>query len=466
MASFRQHGEIWYFRYVDASGKQVERKGHWDKKTAQAMARKAEDEVAQVRSGLIDPRDVAYRAHEARPLTDHVADWQADLLARGFTAEHAGRASNRVRRLVAMMRGSDTALLDHCRVAPGERGEIAKKIVEAIRPARLSDLNREKIQGAIARFRDSGWSLQTCNHYRASIKAFAKWCYDTDRIRDALRGVKSFNVKEDRRHDRRTISLQELRKLIDAAHRGAPCQGLSGPIRALCYRTAAATGLRFSELSSVKPESFDWDAPSVTVAAGYTKNRRPTTLPMPHDLAEDLRPYVATIKPGSPIFPLPKGKGSRLIRRDLKAAGIPYRDAAGLVFDFHSLRCELATLADAAGISPRTVQRMMRHSSLELTDRYSRIRAVDIEAATSKLPSLKPQPDQHTSKCFSLHFPYEDAQSSPGESSPGEMLANPHIDPGLKKKEFGDSCPDSSRSDLTELRPGKGVHETPIKTKF
>src|ERR1700722_3252073 len=65
-------------------------------------------------------------------------------------------------------------------------------------------------------------------------------------------------------------------------------------------------------------------------------------------------------------------------------------DAGGQVFDFRSLRCEMATLADAAGVSPRVVQKLMRHSTLELTVRYARPRAVDIEAATSKLPSLRP----------------------------------------------------------------------------
>jgi hypothetical protein len=80
-----------------------------------------------------------------------------------------------------------------------------------------------------------------------------------------------------------------------------------------------------------------------------------------------------------------------MLRRDLEAAGIPYRDNGGLVFDFHSLRCEMATLADQAGISPRVVQRMMRHSSLELTGRYTRPRAMDMEAAAGMLPSLKPE---------------------------------------------------------------------------
>ena len=79
-----------------------------------------------------------------------------------------------------------------------------------------------------------------------------------------------------------------------------------------------------------------------------------------------------------------------MLRVDLKAAGIPYETASGF-FDFHSLRCETATLADAAGVSPRVVQRLMRHSTLELTGRYTRPRAVDIDAAASMLPSLKPE---------------------------------------------------------------------------
>jgi integrase len=167
--------------------------------------------------------------------------------------------------------------------------------------------------------------------------------------------------------------------------------GISGPVRALCYRLAVASGLRYSEIASIRPESFDWSAPSVTAAAAYTENGKSATLPLPRDLANDLATYVARSPAGTPIFPLPVGKGAKMLRRDLRAAGIPYADASGLVFDFHSLRCEMATLADAAGVSPRVVQKMMRASTLELTGRYTRPRAVDIEAAAELLPSLKPE---------------------------------------------------------------------------
>jgi integrase len=291
---------------------------------------------------------------------------------------------------VTVVVGAAPTAFDPRRLAPDDRRDMTSKLVNAIGSARLSTLTREKVQDAIAKFQAAGSSLQTCNHYRAAARAFSTWAWKNSRTReDLLRGVTGFNAKEDPRHDRRTIALDELRRLIDTAGRGPKVMGMSGQARSLCYRLAVGTGLRYEEIASITPESFDWNAPSVTVAAAYTKNGQTATLPVQTSLVDDLAAYVASHSPKRPIFPLPSGKGAKMLRRDLKAAGIPYRDVSGLVFDFHSLRCELATLADAAGVSPRVVQRMMRHSTLELTGRYTRPRVVDIEAASELLPSLK-----------------------------------------------------------------------------
>ncbi len=229
-------------------------------------------------------------------MAGHIDAWQANLVAQGVTTKHVEHTSNRVRRLVAMMLGTKEALFDHRRLMPKDRGDVARKIVDAIAPARLSSLTRDKVQDAIAQFKAAGWSLQTCNHFRASAKAFSKWCSDSDRTReDVLHGVKGFNVKEDRRHDRRTVSLDELRKLIETASKGEPIQGMTGPMRALCYRVAVASGLRYSEIATIKPESFDWEAPSVTVDAAYTKNGDTATLTLPRDLADDLAAFFAPL---------------------------------------------------------------------------------------------------------------------------------------------------------------------------
>ena len=239
-------------------------------------------------------------------------------------------------------------------------------------------------------------SLATVNHYRTAIRAFSRWLWKDGRIgTDPLVGVAGFNAKEDRRHDRRTLSVDELRRLIEAAYSGPLWRKMTGPMRALCYRLAVGTGLRYSEIASITPESFDWTAnpATVTVAACYTKNGQPATLPLPSDLADDLYACGASLPLGTPVFPLPPDCGAKMLQPDLQAAGIPYRDAVGLVFDFHALRCQCATMADQAGVTPRVVQKLMRHSTLELTGRYTRPRAVDIEAAAQSLPSLRPNVD-------------------------------------------------------------------------
>lgn len=377
--------------YRDENGKRRKKAGYTDKRESERLGMKLEERAQKVRNGDIDLSSERFVIAERKLLVDHVTDWQADLTNRGGTAKHANLSADRVRRLVAVMCGAKPDEVDGKRMTRVECKKARDEMARKIGAARLSMLTGDKVQDGLATFRDSGRSLETCNHYRRAIRGFAQWAFKNGRLREnPLNGLTGFNAKEDRRHDRRTISLEELLRLVAVADQGRKFMGMTGPSRAMCYRLAVATGLRYAELASILPGSLDWDASTVTVAAAYTKNGEPATLPIPDELATDLGAYVAGLNPEAPIFPLPAQKGAKMLRYDLRAADIPYRDAGGLVFDFHSLRCEMATLADAAGITPRVVQKMMRHSTLELTGRYTRPRAVDIEAAAGKLPSLRP----------------------------------------------------------------------------
>ncbi len=393
MASvFKPEGSKRYvIMYRGERDKRRKKIAYTDKQKSQQLANQLEDRAKQVRDGLADVKAEAYRDHERRPLADHIGDWQAALTARGRTPKHAKLSVDRVRRLVAIMFGAEPDEVDAKRMTRDECQKARENVTRLIAPARMSSLSAAKVQETLARIRDAGRSLETCNHYRRAVRGFVCWAWKEGRLRDnPLAGVAGFNAKEDRRHDRRTISLEELRRLIEAAQIGEPFRNMTGPARALCYRLAVTSGLRYSELASITPESFDWKAPSVTIQAAYAKNGQTATLPLPDDLVPDLAAYVADVPPGTPIFPMPGDRGARMLQNDLKAAGIPYRDSGGLVFDFHALRCQTATLLDAAGVTPRVVQRIMRHSTLELTGRYTRPRAVDIEAAAGMLPSLKP----------------------------------------------------------------------------
>lgn len=155
--------------------------------------------------------------------------------------------------------------------------------------------------------------------------------------------------------------------------------------------------MRWSELRSLTKASFalDGDHASVTIEAEDEKAGRGDTLPLRAKLAADLKTYLAFLPPDSPAFPMWQDKGAEMIRRDLKAAGIPVKDEVGRVLDFHALRHTFGSMLAAAGVHPKVAQDLMRHSTIELTmDMYTHTLCESRLEALHKLPDFEVQPDK------------------------------------------------------------------------
>ncbi len=246
--------------------------------------------------------------------------------------------------------------------------------------ARLSDLVPDRIQAALGRLREAGKANQTVNHDRAAPRAFVRWAWDNGRIREnPMRGVKGFNAEEDRRHERRSLSDEELARLIRAAASGPECFGMPGPLRAMAYRLAAAAGFRAEELRTLTPESFHLGGPepSVFLAASATKNRRPAEQPLPLTLSRDLADWLHGQAAGASVFPL-HHETAKAIRPDLEAAGIPYETDEG-VADFHSLRAYFVSALVRAGASIKEVQTLARHAKPQTTlNHYAKVSMRDL----------------------------------------------------------------------------------------
>jgi hypothetical protein len=135
-------------RYVDADGIQRERKGCPDRRETEGMAAHAEAEAAKIKSGMIDPKAVAYGIHEARPLRDHLADFRKALEAKGDTRKQAMVTAHR-----------------------------AERILNLARARRISDLSLSKALDALAALRDEGLSVETINHHVRAVKAFGRWLW-------------------------------------------------------------------------------------------------------------------------------------------------------------------------------------------------------------------------------------------------------------------------------------------------
>lgn len=236
-------------------------------------------------------------------------------------------------------------------------------------------------------------SAQSRNFYLAAMKQFIKWMQIDRRIPDnPLLGLKGENVAVDRRHDRRALTDAELPKLFEAARKSPlTLEGMTGLERYHLYLIAVSTGLRRGEIASLTPSSFQLDghSPTVTLEAAYSKHRRKDVLPLHPDLVPRLREWLSPLAANQVLFPdLAGRKTFTMIKKDLKVAGIKYRDASGKYADFHALRHTFITRAWSTGATPDVVRALARHCDINLTLKYTHTTPAAQADAMRKMPGL------------------------------------------------------------------------------
>jgi len=172
---------------------------------------------------------------------------------------------------------------------------------------------------------------------------------------------------------------------------------LSGPDRAMLYKTALGTGFRANELASLTTDSLSLKSnpPLITLEASKSKRRKIDRQPLPSWLAEQLAVWLRKLEPqsvllsgvGSKLWPGSwMGRAAEMLRIDLEAAKIPYVDAVGHTFDFHALRHQYITSLTTSGLHPKIAQQLARHSSIDLTmKRYTHLNLHDVAGAVEQV---------------------------------------------------------------------------------
>jgi integrase len=125
-------------------------------------------------------------------------------------------------------------------------------------------------------------SAQTSNHYLTRVRSFVTWMVDHERLpSNRLRTLKAVEIKTDLRRERGVLTPAEFGKLVETAWTAPRCRGLDGESRVALYVLASYTGLRVAELASLTLGQFNLaaDPPTVTVRAGYTKNKQEAAPP-------------------------------------------------------------------------------------------------------------------------------------------------------------------------------------------
>ena len=218
--------------------------------------------------------------------------------------------------------------------------------------------------------------------------------------KQSAKGLERLNAATDARHPRRALTPEEVSRLVEATRKsGKRVNNLQPELRARAYTFAYFTGIRKTEMASLKPASFhlDDDPPTVTVAAACSKHRRKDVLPLHPELVPLLREWLKGLKPTDFLFPkLGEKKLSEMIQLDLKRVGIPYQTAEGFA-DFHAAgRHTYITQLLRSGASLPEAKELARHSDVKMTMRYTHIGINDQARAVGNLPAPKASPKVET----------------------------------------------------------------------
>ncbi len=398
----RKGGKRWIVSWFDHKGdRQEQSSGTTDKRLAERIAAAFSDKELERVRGLVDPAAEALAAERTRPLAAHIADYQSHLETLQRDDRHVQETIRQLRKLAGALGWDSLIDLDAGRLA-----------------AHLSQ--QAELRGTGAR---------TYNSAATAWRAFGRWCVRANRLAsNPLASMSARNLEGDRRRVRRDLTPDELARVIEAATRSPsvlvekPVRNSAGerrmirvrmnyPERVWAYRIASGTGFRAGEVASLTRESFDLDAdtPTVTVEAAYSKRKRRDVQPIRTDLANLLRPWLASKAPGEPVCPLPDRKAALLVRADMDAARtawidesrtpaeraeragsdyLRHTDSAGRVVDFHGLRVHYISRVVDAGANVKEAMELARHSDPKLTLKtYARVGMFNLAKVLDGMPN-------------------------------------------------------------------------------
>jgi integrase len=354
MAGLSKRGNTYYVTWRDSHGIVRRRStGCKDKSAAETVKRQVEKEL------LIDRTD-PFAKWRRIPLTQHAMDYRDYQLSIGTSERQVIQIFARICRTI-----DESGIRNTCEITVSK----VTTTIDGMRMVPHSPNRKAETYPPL--------SLRTKNFYAKAMKQLTRWMVCERRLEhDPLLHVPMRKVDTDLRHNRRALSDDEFAKLFTAAERSDnSVEGIAGPDRAFLYLMARLTGLRRSELASLTAESFLFvSEPMIIVEAAYSKHRERDVVPLHPDLLPLIRERIKSLPNGNPLFPgLKQRKTAKMMRFDLEAAGIPYKDKDNRFADFHALRHTFITKAWETEASADVVMSLARHRSLQMTIRYTHV---------------------------------------------------------------------------------------------
>lgn len=239
----------------------------------------------------------------------------------------------------------------------------------------LLNAPRESVAAWLDDLKAEGLSASSSARRLSAIRQFHKFlCADGLRSDDPTRIVAS---PKSRRSLPKVLSVDEVDRLLSLAETEATNGGSEQKQRSalrlyVLLELLYATGLRVSELVSLKRSAVMREGAFITVTGKGNKDR---VVPMNDRARDAVRSWAKAVEPGPFLFPA-KGEDGHVSRqvfaRDLKALAGRAGIAASRVAP-HILRHAFASHLLAGGADLRVVQMLLGHADISTTQIYTHV---------------------------------------------------------------------------------------------
>jgi integrase/recombinase XerD len=229
------------------------------------------------------------------------------------------------------------------------------------------------LKDAVLRMREKGLKATGCNSAIRAINAYLKWSGSVHRV---------MYLKEDQRV-LPTFRLSDIKSFL--SYRPKPTNIYQRRLHFLIL-VLLDTGCRIDEVLSLRAADCDLDNLLFTVTG---KGRKQRKIPFSFELRRQLSRFLVDLHPEQLIFATRHGRklGRRNVLRDVKLfcrrLGITPPERT-----LHAFRHTFAVHYLRKGGSVFHLQKVLGHSTLEMTRRYANLLTEDLQAVHQKISLL------------------------------------------------------------------------------
>ena len=261
---------------------------------------------------------------------------------------------------------------------------IRKRFIPFFGDMNLSSISTGKVKDYIlerkactARGKSTAVSNSSLNIELSYLRTILNLALEEEEYKIEKNPVKpNLFLKDDTKKKDKVLTGEEEERLLSAA----------SPHLKPMIITALQTGMRKSEISTLKWENVDLKRQTITVTAEHSKNGKAREVPVNSRLLEELKVLKANNGHLPFVFVYEKRKGDFRPVGDFKVAWMKAIEKAGISnFTFHGLRHTFASRLAEAGIHPFEAGKILGHSSIDMTRWYSHFTGKQLLEAVEKV---------------------------------------------------------------------------------